>query len=256
MAQDNRWYGRSHRPTYGVGGLIGAFLEPVPPNAGAGSRAHPAARRQAQGSMGSGPAAERQIDDEMTEIHKAENHWPYLYRERDRRESILNNTPARILVDNNQDPFTPEPWYASHSMGVDAVAEHEEMIVQEAERTGVDPDLIKAIVYVENSHGGNYGALTEAAGAADSYLPMNVQKSRWQTLAGKSADLTDARANIRAGATLLKRIVDRSPEYSIDKIATLYNNLSADAVNSYGARVSDVYYGKEWYATRQPPMIP
>lgn len=50
----------------------------------------------------------------------------------------------------------------------------------------------------------------------------------------------------RAGATLLKRIVDRLPSPSVERVATLYNSLAKEKVSDYGARVAIVHEAKPW----------
>ena len=76
-------------------------------------------------------------------------------------------------------------------------------------------------------------------------LPMNVSDV-WASLAGNRANLLDVRQNVRAGAALLKRIVDRLPNPSVERVATLYNSLAKEKVSDYGARVATVYKAKPW----------
>jgi hypothetical protein len=85
---------------------------------------------------------------------------------------------------------------------------------------------------------------------------MNVRRSLWQGLVGPGQDLKDPQANIRAGSTLLSRISGRLPAPTVSGIATLYNQLSADAVNDFGARVADVYRAKPWLRELEMPMVP
>jgi hypothetical protein len=68
----------------------------------------------------------------------------------------------------------------------------------------------------------------------------------WAPLAGKDTGPLDVRQNVRAGATLLKRIVDRLPSPSVERVATLYNSLAKEKVTDYGARVANVYEAKPW----------
>ena len=54
------------------------------------------------------------------------------------------------------------------------------------------------------------------------------------------------RLNIRAGATLLKRIHDRLEDPSIENIGTLYNGTMKEKVSDYGAQLADIYAKKPW----------
>jgi hypothetical protein len=62
--------------------------------------------------------------------------------------------------------------------------------------------------------------------------------------------LDDPRLNIRAGATLLRRIRDRLQDPSIQNIATLYNGLGEKNVTDYGKRVDEIYRTREWSKPR------
>ena len=74
---------------------------------------------------------------------------------------------------------------------------------------------------------------------------MNVGDA-WAPLAGDRTDLLDVRQNVRVGAALLKRIVDRLPTPTVERVATLYNSLAKEKVSDYGARVANVYKAKPW----------
>ena len=177
--------------------------------------------------------------------------------EADRRRSILENMPASFPVSADPSADGSAPLHAIHSLGVEAVREYDRIIRDESENAGVDPDLVRAIMYVEMSQGHylGFGALRdkfresnwealEALGSR-TVLPMNVSDA-WASLAGDNTDLLDVRQNIRAGAVLLKRIVDRLPTPSVERVATLYNSLAKERVSDYGARVATVYKAKPW----------
>lgn len=141
------------------------------------------------------------------------------------------------------------------------------IIEEEAKRQGVDPKLVKAIMYMETSHG-RYGYRAEDLDRAmeeypelgqipdvgpllnslraDSILPMNIRASIWGTLGFSKDQLKDPRLNIRAGIMLLKRIIERIDNPTVAKVATLYNNLSRERVSDYGARVAEIYNQELW----------
>jgi hypothetical protein len=165
-----------------------------------------------------------------------------------RRANILYDRPARFDIANSRKADGDEPFHADHDIGREAVAKHTALIEEEARRQGVDPDLVKAVMYVENAQGHYFGLarLAEQFGLADSLFPMNINPKLWSDLAGPGADLSDPESNIRAGVTLIRRIQDRLNQPEVAKIATIYNAGAAEHVNDYGARVADVYQSRLW----------
>lgn len=186
---------------------------------------------------------------------------PILYKDSDRRKSILRNTPSKIVVSDlpkvaslfsrvvNAVPKTlgEQTW-----AGIAAVRKYDDLIREEAKREGIDPDLVRAIMYIEESHGW-YGVPLEPFGIAKSLMPMNIRPKFWGSLSPDHPDLKDPAANIHAGIVLLKRITERLDSPTIAKIATLYNSLSADSVSDYGRRVAEIYETKPWI--RGIPLI-
>jgi hypothetical protein len=173
---------------------------------------------------------------------------PQLSIKSERVRSILDNTPAEFPVTPTPDAFGGAPDYAIAADGVEPVREHHEIIEEEAKRVGIDPDLLRAVMYVENAQG-HYRGLADVAeflGIASSLFPMNINPDLWGSLSPYGSDLYDPRNNIAAAAELLKRISDRVPDGDITKVATLYNTLSADEVRDYGARVAEVYRSRGW----------
>lgn len=193
----------------------------------------------------------------LSEAHRAANRGPELRMEADRRRSILEDSPASFPVSDAPDADGGAPVHANHIIGAEAVRQHDRIIREEAERAGVDPDLVRAIMYVEMAQGHYFGVapllddarrlkfLNDLGIGSKTVLPMNVSDA-WGQLIGKNADLLDVRQNIRIGATLLKRITDRVAVPSIERVATLYNALAKEKVTDYGARVANVYHAKPW----------
>jgi soluble lytic murein transglycosylase-like protein len=177
--------------------------------------------------------------------------------EADRRRSVLEDSPASFPVSANPSADGSMPLHADHFLGADAVREYDRVIREEAARAGVDPDLVRAIMYVEASQGNCFGfgpllddarkskILSYLGIESKTVLPRNVSDA-WAPLAGKDTDLLDVRQNVRTGAVLLKRIVDRLPTPSVEQVATLYNSLAKEKVSDYGARVANVYKAKPW----------
>lgn len=110
--------------------------------------------------------------------------------------------------------------------------------------TGVNSNLIKAIMYMETTHG-YYDRIISWFGANKSILPMNI--NYWGNTFGSRAALSQPYFNVRSGATMLKSIqANMSANSSIAQIATVYNNVNATKVSNYGARVSNIYHHKLW----------
>lgn len=178
--------------------------------------------------------------------------------EADRRRSLLEDSPASFPVSDTPDADGSAPVHANHIIGAEAVRQHDRIVREEAERAGVDPDLVRAIMYVEVSQGHYFGVGTirDEVRAWNLPKPLDVLESRtvlpmnvsdmWASLAGNRTELLDVRQNVRVGATLLKRIVDRPPTPTVERVATLYNSLAKEEVTDYGARVATVYKAKPW----------
>jgi hypothetical protein len=115
-----------------------------------------------------------------------------------------------------------------------------------AQETGVPGRLIRAIMYIETTHG-YYDAPLALIGENKSILPMNVNVDYWGDAFGSRAALNDPYENIRAGAEILRRIIANLPrEASVRQIATLYNNINAESVTDYGARVDEIHAQQPW----------
>ena len=162
----------------------------------------------------------------------------------ERHRSIIENGEGKIYVQENKSAKGKAPLHAFPSLGRSQIAIFDRLIEVEARRQRVDPDLVRAIVYVENSQGW-YGRPFEAFGVK-SYLPMNIRRDIWAPLGFAGKDYLVPKKNIRVGVTLIRRIRDRIEGPTIAKIATLYNSLSQDRVTDYGARVAKVYRRKLW----------
>ncbi len=161
-------------------------------------------------------------------------------------DDILNNTNTQFTVSNNPDP---KPNYASHYAldfaGRIAVSAYVSDIDRLSAKYGVDPHLVKSIMYVENAQG-NYGGLTylaDSLGFSRTIMPMNINPNIWGGLVGSDANFNSAQTNIEAGVILISRIQNHlaPTDRTIAKIATLYNSTDQTKVTNYGARVEQVY---------------
>jgi hypothetical protein len=170
---------------------------------------------------------------------------PRLNFGQDRHQSIIADTPSHFDIAENAGANGSKPSHASHMVGRDAVVKYSKLIEEEARAQGVDANLVKAIMYVENAQGW-YGIPLEAIGIAGSLFPMNIKPDVWKGLGFTKEDFKNPRMNIRAGITLLKRIIARVENPTVAKVASLYNNLRTEHVTDYGARVAEVYTNHPW----------
>jgi hypothetical protein len=161
-----------------------------------------------------------------------------------RKQHVLAGGGALFSVapNPNADATAPLHEWAWPSQVDDYDAE----ITQVAAELGIDPDLIRAIMYVETTHG-YYGVPADFLGISNSVLPMNVSLDFWGDVFGPRSNLDVPLNNIRAGATILSGIIANLPATaSVAEIATLYNSLSATRVSDYGARTEAVFKSRLW----------
>lgn len=187
---------------------------------------------------------ERLVPYHVIDLPDGSPSGPLLFRWQDREASILANSPGRIVVKENPERSGQAPLHAFHAAGQAPVELFYPIIRREAARLGVDANLVRAIMYVENAQG-QYGKPFEGIGAK-SILPMNIRYDKWAGLGFSERDFFDATMNIRAGVTLIRRILDRLDEPTVSKVATLYNSLPKDSVSDFGARVAEVYRTRAW----------
>lgn len=110
---------------------------------------------------------------------------------------------------------------------------------------GVDSNLVKAIMYMETTHGW-YDSWVSPFEKNTSILPMNVRPDTWSGLGYSRDDLKNPQTNIEAGIRIIKGITERLENPSVRSVATLYNSLAKDKVSDYGARVQAIYDSKPW----------
>jgi hypothetical protein len=151
---------------------------------------------------------------------------------------------CRFVVVDDAHASGGEPLY--ELSGFSTVGLYGALIDRVAMEVGVDARLIRAIMYMETTHG-YYDRLVSWANKNNSVLPMNVNVTYWGDVFGSRDDLKDPYKNIRAGAEMLFRIRANLPAgASVAQIATLYNNINAHVVSRYGARVQKIYGQQPW----------
>ena len=162
-----------------------------------------------------------------------------------RKECIAKNIKTcKFVILENAKANSAEPKYEISAFS--GVAKYSAIIDRVASETGVEGRLIRAIMYMETTHG-YYDAPLSLFGQNKSILPMNVNVEYWGNTFGDRTAMNDPYKNIKAGAEILKRIMFNLPgDASIRQIATLYNNINAHSVNDYGARVEKIYATQPW----------
>ncbi len=154
---------------------------------------------------------------------------PVLNKPEDRERSIKENSPALFEIEKNfpinlNKPlvdYISDDLYNSEFFGRKAVQSNDKLILKNAQKHNLDPDIVRSVMFAENARGHKFGfnKVVEDIGYADSLLPMNIQKDRWSSLIGKQPDdLYDADSNIETATILLKRISDRVNKPTPEKI--------------------------------------
>jgi hypothetical protein len=166
---------------------------------------------------------------------------PVLNTIAERRQSILQNTPGVIPIKESSSatPY-PSPWYSLDKM--QEVTANDVAIEQAARRNNLDPDFVRAIVWMESTH----GWYDRVDPKNETIRPMNVHARLWSELGISRTDLTDPVRNIEAGVYILAQIWSRTPDPTVEKVATLYNKLGATEVNGYGKTVAKYTTQKPW----------
>ncbi len=165
---------------------------------------------------------------------------PVLKDSKERKESIINNTPAIFDIVGNSSADGSEPFY---ELGFESQVVHWcDLTTSVARKYGVNPDLVRAIMYVETTHGW-YDALYPFK---KTILPMNINYKYWRKLGVTKELLGCPYYNIVFGVILISRIKARIRNPTPAKVASIYNFLGAEKVDTYGARVARVFKLRPW----------
>lgn len=145
-----------------------------------------------------------------------------------------------------------DPTWKSYScqlLGARAVHKYNDLIEAAAQKYDVDPDLIRAAMYIENrdGHKGGLNPMADIIDRSESLLPMNIQTKRWSDLGDNDFDMDDPAQNIEAAALLLKRLQGSLEDPNdIEALGTLWNSGGAQSINSVGQRIAYAYKNKPW----------
>jgi hypothetical protein len=166
---------------------------------------------------------------------------PILTGIKDRREAIMANTPGVFVVadDPSVKPYA-EPWYSAKRF--EEVTANSSVIERAAYQENLDPDFVRAIVWMETTHG-YYDRIDPWN---KTLRPMNVHAKLWSNLGVSRVALKDAYLNVAAGTHILSQIWERTKDPTPEKVATLYNQLGAERVNGYGKTIALYMTQKPW----------
>ncbi len=162
----------------------------------------------------------------------------------ERRRSIVDNTPGLFNIQPAPQARPRETVHRLETLGINAIRDYGPFIDQAAERHSVDPDLIRAIMFIETAHG-YYDTGLAAVGAAKTIRPMNVHTEFWADFIS-DRDPSNPEDNIDIAAQLLRRIIDRLEAPTVAKVATIYHSLGRERVSGYGVDVAYYYNRRIW----------
>ena len=161
-----------------------------------------------------------------------------------RKDAILGNLEyADFSLLPNPNADGSKPWFEWH--GASQVGDYNDLIEIISRESSIDPDLTRAIMYMETTHG-YYDQLLEPFDKNKTILPMNINVNVWSSLGFDRKELHNPENNIRAGVEIIKNLQKHMPDASIEEIATLYNSLGAEEVSDYGAQVERIYRTRAW----------
>lgn len=164
--------------------------------------------------------------------------------EADRRRIVMGDSPATFeIVDNPSLSAPRSEYFTDHSIGRSAVLENDLFIESAADRNGVDADLIRAIIYFENSQG-YYDSLLPRS-LRGSIRPMNIRTSSWPVLL-RDRDIHDPATNIDVGAQIVRGFMDRLDRPTVAAIGSLWHFAGRELVDDAGARISQIYEQRLW----------
>lgn len=184
---------------------------------------------------------------------------PTLSTAQDRKQSIINNTPAIFNIEGyERDSVNDIPWYQLHTQ--EEVTENndviDKIIDKNAQTNNIHHNrLIRSIIYLETTHG-YYDAINPMN---KSFRPMNVNYDYWKEWINKMGYTKEQvknnkEINIKIGYALVIKILERIQNPTIEKVGSIYNVLGKEKISSYG-KVLKYYYDNESWLKPKPPTL-
>jgi uncharacterized protein (DUF697 family) len=164
----------------------------------------------------------------------------------DRQRAILNGVYGTIIFDSNKvaqgQVSNAYNFKTFDVLGDITVATNLKSIEANAKKYNIDVNLLKAIIYLENSHG------WYDVGHGSSGGPGNIKLEVWAPLIGMTPAQVSASPaiNVELAAKLLSEIKTRLANPTSAAIATLYNSMSQDMILGYGLTIEQYMKDKAW----------
>jgi hypothetical protein len=168
----------------------------------------------------------------------------------ERKAAAIRDSPGTIRIDWNpalrESPLNPYPWL--YLPAKEGVTRNAITIERAAETFGVEPDLIKAIVWNETTHGW-YDDYVGLVRNPRSILPMNINAEYWSELGCTRSDLENGAINIFVGAYIVAYLQKHLDDDQPEKVGTLYQDLAATTVSMSGITTANYYRTRPWQLT-------
>ncbi|MCI3880808.1 MULTISPECIES: hypothetical protein [Acinetobacter] len=159
-----------------------------------------------------------------------------------RKESIIYNIKYQFFVLDRNNKTDEAPLI---ELGVfEEVTGNKESISNSSKKFNLDENLLKAVVYMESTHG-YYDEPLNWVGVNKSIRPSNINVAYWPELVSRQ-EANDKQKNLDIGAYMLKLIELRIPKRSVREISSVYNDINAKSVTDYGMRVNRIYVEKPY----------
>lgn len=203
-------------------------------------------------------------DDEIAlEFIRKDSREKFANSASERKDAVLNDRRL-VYFPIMKNPQASDEMPLNEFHVLNQVKKYESFIVGASEKYNVDPDLIRAIVYMETTHGYydipisnllqmlNLDTGNVANAFHKSILPMNINTAFWGDYFGTREQLLNPQYNIDAGTRHLAQLSRFLKSNDVEKIASLYNNLATHRTNDYGKRVAKFYREKPWLFEYEP----
>lgn len=203
-------------------------------------------------------------DDEIAlEFIRKDSREKFANSASERNDAVLNDRRL-VYFPIMKNPQASDEMPLNEFHVLNQVKKYESFIVGASEKYNVDPDLIRAIVYMETTHGYydipisnllqmlNLDTGNVANAFHKSILPMNINTAFWGDYFGTREQLLNPQYNIDAGTRHLAQLSRFLKSNDVEKIASLYNNLATHRTNDYGKRVAKFYREKPWLFEYEP----
>jgi peptidoglycan hydrolase-like protein with peptidoglycan-binding domain len=174
---------------------------------------------------------------------------PIVNHSKERIESILNDTPAIFKIEVDKNVNDKAPWYEYTSLARIALAVNKNEINIYAKKHNLDIDLIRTVMWAENTRGGVFGLgyIADWIGRSKTVMPMNINPDIWHSLISENKnDLYKTEKNIESATILLKRIQERIISPTPEKIAAIWQYIGHEKINNYSAYIGRIYLEKPW----------